>query len=130
VTDHEVADAFVRLPEWVNADEALMRRGRWLSVDFLLHAGTIPLYASVREGRLESIARGPLLMRSWRFAIRAQADAWSRFWKPVPEPGYHDLLALTRFGRATLEGDLQPLMANLRYVKEILELPRARLHHG
>jgi hypothetical protein len=42
----------------------------------------------------------------------------------VPRPGYHDLFALTRFGRARIEGDLQPLMANLRYIKEVLEVPR------
>jgi hypothetical protein len=42
----------------------------------------------------------------------------------MPEPGYHDVIAMTRLGVARLEGDLQPLMANLRYVKEVLESPR------
>jgi hypothetical protein len=108
----------------VNADEALVRRGRWLSAVFLVGAGGIPLYLTVRDGRIAEVAKGPLLMRPWRFAIRADADAWSRFWQPMPEPGFHDILAMSRFGRATLEGDLQPLMANLRYVKEVLEAPR------
>jgi hypothetical protein len=124
MTESEVADAFCRLPEWVNADEALVRRGRWLSVVFQIGAGSLPLLVSVREGRIEEVTKGPVLMCSWRFAIRADADAWSRFWEPVPAPGFNDLLAMARFGRATLEGDLQPLMANLRYVKEVLEAPR------
>jgi hypothetical protein len=42
----------------------------------------------------------------------------------VPRAGYHDLFALTRFGHARIEGDLQPLMANLRYVKDVLAAPR------
>ena len=79
-------------------------------------------------GRLPAPVNGnAALMRSWCFATRASAEAWSRFWEPVPRPGYHDLLAMTRFGTARFEGDLQPLMANLRYVKEGLEAPRGRI---
>jgi hypothetical protein len=68
-------------------------------------------------------------MRPWRFAVRADAEAWEEFWRPVPRPGFHDLFAMTKAGRATVEGDLQPLMANLRYLKEVLAAPR-RLSRG
>ena len=113
-----------RLGELVNADEALVRRGRFLTADFLVEVGETPYHVSVDRGRIASVTRGPVLMRPWRFAIRASDDAWREFWQPVPRPGYHDLLALTRFGHARVEGDLHPLMANLRYVKEVLETPR------
>jgi hypothetical protein len=63
-------------------------------------------------------------MRSWRFAVRGTPEAWGRLWQGVPEPGWHDLLALVKRGCAVLEGDLQPLMANLQYVKDLLVLPR------
>ncbi|MBI1726120.1 MAG: hypothetical protein HYR50_02520 [Candidatus Rokubacteria bacterium] len=113
-----------RLVELVNADEALVRRGRFLTTDFLVEVGETPYHVSVERGRMASVTRRPVLMRPWRFAIRAAEDAWLEFWQPVPRPGYHDLFALTRFGRARIEGDLQPLMANLRYIKEVLEAPR------
>ena len=113
-----------RLSELVNVDEALVRRGRFLTCDFLVEVGEMPYHVSVERGRIASVTRGPVLMRPWRFAIRATEDAWREFWQPVPRPGYHDLFALTRFGRARIEGDLQPLMANLRYIKEVLEAPR------
>ena len=124
MTDEEVAAALARLPELVNGDAALVRRGRFLTTDFRVDAGQIPVHVGVRDGRIADVAVGPTLMRSWRFAIRAEADAWGRFWAPMPDPGWHDLLAMARFGRARIEGDLQPLMANLRYVKEVLEAPR------
>ncbi|HUO63386.1 MAG TPA: hypothetical protein VMT97_06760 [Terriglobales bacterium] len=108
----------------VNADEALVRRGRFLTCDFLVEVGDTPYHVSVASGRIASVTRGPALMRPWRFAIRASEDAWREFWQPVPRAGFHDLFALTRFGRARIEGDLQPLMANLRYVKDVLEKPR------
>jgi hypothetical protein len=113
-----------RLFDLVNADEALVRRGRFLTCDFLVEVGDTPYHVSVASGRIASVTRGPAPMRPWRFAIRASEDAWREFWQPVPRAGFHDLFALTRFGRARIEGDLQPLMANLRYVKDVLEKPR------
>lgn len=124
MTDDDVAAQFERLPALINADVSLVRRGRYLSCDFLVSSGEVPVAVTVREGAIIGAARGPGLMRSWRFAIRAGAEAWERFWQPVPEPGYHDLLAMARFGTARIEGDLQPVMANLRYLKEVLEAPR------
>jgi hypothetical protein len=113
-----------RLFDLVNADAALVRRGRFLTTDFLVEVGDEPFQISVQDGRIASVTRGPAAARPWRFAIRASADVWREFWQPVPRPGYHDLFALTRFGHARIEGDLLPLMANLRYVKEVLETPR------
>jgi hypothetical protein len=113
-----------RLSELVNADAALVRRGRFLTTDFLVEVGEEAFHVSVHEGRIAAVTRGPAPGRPWRFAIRASAEAWREFWQPVPRAGYHDLFALTRFGRARIEGDLLPLMANLRYVKEVLEKPR------
>jgi hypothetical protein len=78
----------------------------------------------VTEGRIAAVERGPFLMRSWSFALRAAAETWERFWEPVPGPGYHDLFAMKKLGVARIEGDLAPLMANLRYVKDVLAAPR------
>jgi len=124
VTADDVAATLARLPELVNGCEPLVRRGRFLSCEFLVEADDVPVHVKVHEGRIVTVERGPFRMRSWRFAIRAEVDAWSRFWQPMPEPGYHDVIAMTRLGVARLEGDLQPLMANLRYIKEVLAAPR------
>ncbi len=113
-----------RIFDLVNADAALVRRGRFLTTDFLVEVGDEPFHVSVQDGRITSVTRGPAPSRPWRFAIRASAETWREFWQPVPRAGYHDLFALTRFGRARIEGDLLPLMANLRFVKEVLEAPR------
>ena len=126
MTDREIAATFGRLPALVNGNAALVRRGRFLSTVFLVGAGDHDIYVTVRNGLIDEAAIGPATMRSWCFAIRASADAWQRFWEPVPRPGFHDLLAMMRFGVARIEGDLQPLMANLRYVKDVLEAPRGR----
>jgi hypothetical protein len=124
LTDEEVAAQFALLSERVNADAPLVRRGRFLTTAFLTGTPALPVQVTVHRGRIEQVATGVALMRSWTFALRAEAATWQRFWQPLPEPGWHDMLALARFGRLTIEGELQPLMANLRYVKELLETPR------
>lgn len=113
-----------KLPELVNADEVLVRRGRYLSVDFMVEVGERQYIVRVREGRIAGVDEGPFVMPSWTFAVRGSAEAWERFWEPVPAPGWNDIFALRKDGRMTLDGDLQPLMANLLYVKEVLATPR------
>tara|TARA_R110002167_G_scaffold95186_8_gene253646 strand:+ start:43 stop:411 length:369 start_codon:yes stop_codon:yes gene_type:complete len=115
---------FERLPDLVNGDTALVHRGRYLSVEMLLQSGDAPYRVVIRDGRIERVEVGAALMRPWRFAIRAEESAWRAFWQPVPRPGYHDIFAMCKLGVASVEGDLQPLLANLRYIKEVLAAPR------
>ncbi len=124
MTAEDVAECLSRLPDLVNDNAALVRRGRTLSGEFMVCADEVPVHLKVSEGLIVRVERGPFRMRSWRFAIRARTEAWERHWEPVPAPGYHDVIAMTRLGVASLEGDLQPLMAHLRYVKEVLAAPR------
>jgi len=66
------------------------------------------------------------MMRSTVFTFRATDEAWTQYWKPIPEPGWHDLFALTKRGAASMDGDLRPLLQNLQYFKDLLALPRGK----
>ena len=115
---------FEGIAERVNADPAIVRWGRHMNETFMVQVGEAQYLVTVAAGRVEKVERGPFVMRPWRFAVRASAEAWGRLWQPTPEPGWHDLSALAKRGYARLEGDLHPLMANLQYVKDLLALPR------
>jgi hypothetical protein len=103
---------------------ALIARGRFLDCECLLGPSDHPFHASIRGGRIVDLTPAPVLMRSWRFSYRATAAAWAEYWQPMPRPGWHDLLALTKREQAVLEGDLHPFMAHLQYFKDVLALPR------
>ena len=118
------ADRFARLPDLLPADTDLLRRGRWLSVDCRIDIGSEPFFLAIRDGALGRLERGARLMRSTIFSFRATDEAWTNHWKPIPDPGWHDLFALTKRGAAAMEGDLRPLMQNLQYFKDLLALPR------
>ena len=98
-----------RLPELVNGDEALVRRGRYFTDVFMIEVGDVQYLVHVRQGRIDAVERGPFVMRPWRFALRASAEICDRFWQKFPDPGYHDIFALLRKGEFVFDGDLQLL---------------------
>jgi len=104
----------------VNADEALVRRGRFLTTTFLLEVGTTAWLVSIFEGKVASVTSGPFVMPSSSFALRAPEAEWQKFWLSRPPPGSNDLMALIKRRVLKADGNLQVLMANLRYFKEAL----------
>jgi hypothetical protein len=113
-----------RLPALAHADIQLQHRGRFCTTEFVVQVGATPYHLEIESGRVAALVKGPRLMHAWSFAVRASAEAWLKFWAPLPEPQWHDLFALTRHGQATVEGQILPLMQHLQYFKDLLALPR------
>jgi pimeloyl-ACP methyl ester carboxylesterase len=113
-----------RIPDLVNADANLVRRGRFLSTTFLVEIGDKGYLVKILEGRVASVTPGPFVTPNYSFALRAPREEWETFWQPLPPPGHHDLFALFKRGKLKIEGDLHPLMANLLYIKDVLASPR------
>jgi hypothetical protein len=102
----------------------LLRLGRLFSDTVLLEVDGAEFYLTFRDGRLEGIAEGPSRKTPWRFALRSDADALSRFWAPLPAPGFHDIFGLVKIGRGRIDGDILALVKNLRFFKEFMALGR------
>ena len=117
---------FNGLAQRVNADAALVRRGRYVNVSFLLEVGDESHLVRIAEGRVISVTPGPFVMPYWTFALRASRDGWEKFLQPKPPPGFTDVFALQRKRLLRMEGDLHPLMANLLYFKDVLAALRQR----
>ena len=129
--DAAVIEAFSKIPAWLEQSAGLIARGRFSIAIACSGRWSQPFHVAIRAGRIVDLTPAPVLMRSWRFSYRATSAAWAEYWQPMPRPGWHDLLALTKRGEAVLEGDLHPFMANLQYFKDVLALPRhAMLRHG
>jgi hypothetical protein len=108
------------LKERVNGDEALIRRGRYLTTTFLLEIGSTAWLIAVFEGRIASVTPGPFVMPSSSFALRTSKEEWEKFASSRPPPGSNDLMALIKRRVLKAEGNLQIFVANLRYFKEAL----------
>jgi len=112
--------AIEQLPERVNIDAPLVRRGRFLATRFLLEVGDAQWLITIQDGQIISVERGPFVMPSWSFALRAPENEWRTFWSADPPPGFHDLMALIKRRALKAEGDLKVFMAHLRYFKDVL----------
>ena len=112
------------LPTRVNGDAALVRRGRFVQTTFLVEVGEQAWLVTIDHGRIAEVRKGPFVMASWTFALRAPAEAWAKFWAADPEPGFHDLFALIKQRLLKDEGDLHPFMSNLLYFKGVLAAAR------
>lgn len=110
----------LRLPELVNSNEGLVRRGQHLDTSFLLEIGNIGFLVQIRRGRIDAVQPGPFVMPRWDFALRAPADEWARFFEDIPPPGHHDLMAMIKRRELKLEGNVYPFMSNLFYFKAVL----------
>src|SRR5262249_8923343 len=113
VTDTAIAKAFSAIPALLDQAPAVIARGRFFDCECLLGPIDHPFHTTIRAGRIVDLTPAPVLMRSWRFSYRASPSAWAEHWRAMPRPGFHDLLALTKRGEATLEGDLHPFMTHL-----------------
>lgn len=99
-------------------------RPRQVDMDLLVRFGAYPVLARVRGGRVVDAAVPSTPLPSCDVIFHASASAWSRFWQAVPEAGWHDIFALSKRGELRIEGNLQPLMAHLQFVKDLLAFPR------
>jgi len=110
-----------------NGDHSLVRRGRWISLEFLWGIGESDYLILLREGRVTEVRLRTLPIETGMFSIRAAQEVWDEHWRPLPKRDYHDLFSMLSAGLASLDGEITPLMQNLLYFKDLLAVPRPAL---
>lgn len=124
-SETELADRLrAALAAWAERDECAAR-GRRVNVRCLVGIGSRTLIVVVTDG-VPAVAPPPAPLASWDFALRGTSRGWAALWSDPPPPGWHDLFALSKRGELAIEGRLEPFMANLQYVKDLMASPRRR----
>lgn len=112
------------LMERAAGDAYLARFGQGFDCTLLIGDGDTDWLVRIERGRVETVAKGPFIMPRTDLRLRASSETWDRFLAPVPPPGYHDLLALRRYRRIQIEGDIRLMSAYLFYIKRLFALLR------
>ena len=81
-------------------------------------------FIDIVSGEIINVVSGQFLMRHWDLAIRASQATWSKFWQKYPEPGFHDIFAMNRFGHCKIEGNTKVLLSHIRFIKDVVSKPR------
>ncbi|MGI9412549.1 MAG: hypothetical protein ACR2PM_02710 [Hyphomicrobiales bacterium] len=113
------------LAEFVNGNDALVRRGRFVECAILVGVGEVDYIVRIDRGRVSDVRRRGISIESGRFTIRAPAKVWREHWQPMPKRDHHDLFSMLAAGLAHIDGDLLPFMQNLLYFKDLLAAPRS-----
>lgn len=113
-----------KLPDLVNGDARLVARGAHITLSFKVDMGDRYWLVDIDRGRVAAVRPSPVMMPQYTFAICCAAEHWDAFWEPHPKPGWQDIFGMQRHHGLTLEGELQPLIANLFWFKDVLESPR------
>ena len=108
----------------VNNDSALLHRGRYVDLTFLLGLGAEDFLITIVKGRISEVRPRTLATDSGVFSIRASLQHWQKFWLAVPPRDYQDLFSMLPKQYAIIDGDLLPLMQNLQYFKDVLACGR------
>jgi hypothetical protein len=121
----EISSRLTALPERIEADAVLLRRGRVLNATCQLSVGANAFLLRIVDGRVHDVRRGPLVTPSADFTIAGDATVWRRFLAASPPPGDHDLFAFVKRRELQVTGDLHPLMSHLLYWKGLFGHLRA-----
>ena len=121
-----MVDTFKLIQKRLEEKPHLLRLGRLFSETVLIEIDGNEVYLSFESGRIVSVVEGPSRKTPWRFALRTDAEALTKFWQACPEPGFHDIFGLVKIGRGRIDGDILSLVKNLRFFKEVLGLARAK----
>ena len=120
-------DALQTIRNELETSPHLLRLGALFSQTVLLQVDDDEYYLVFDKGRLADIVEGPSKKTPYSFGLITDAKALDEFWQPTPVPGFHDIFAMVKIGRAKIVGDVLSLVKNLMFIKGVLALPRPDL---
>lgn len=105
-------------------DETIQCMGRYYTCSFLYDMTDRKVIVEMHDGKVKNINTDPAPLDPYDFALRASAQTWREFAKPVPKPMFHGIWAASFCEDLKLEGNLLVLMQNLRNFTVQFELLR------
>lgn len=102
----------------------IRRQGMLFSDTVQLVVDGVDYYLVFDRGHLDRVIEGPSRRTPYQFGLVTDAAALAEFWTARPRPGFHDIFALVKIGRAEVRGDILRLVKNLRFFKDVMALGR------
>ena len=119
-----VRDWAVKFAEASDSDATIGAMARYFTCNYLLDMQDAKVIIEMIDGKVYRVNVDPQPMDAYDFALRASADTWREFARPVPRPMYHGIWAASFRRDLSIEGNTLVLMQNLRNFTVQFELLR------
>ena len=113
-----------KLKNLTDNDETIQCMGKYYTCSFMYDMTDRKVIIEMHDGKVKNINTDPAPLDPYDFALRASAQTWREFAKPVPKPMFHGIWAASFCEDLKLEGNLLVLMQNLRNFTVQFELLR------
>ena len=97
---------------------------RDINLKMLVAFGTRKGIVCFSHGSVTEVNESSTPLQAWDFSVTGSTEGWNKFWQDTPEAGWHDIFALTKRGEVNISGQLQPFMAHLQVIKDLLAIGR------
>ena len=119
-----VRDWAVKFSEASDSDATIAAMARYFTCTYMLDMEDARIIIEMLDGKVYRANINPGNMDPYDFALRASADTWREFARPVPKPMYHGIWSASFRKDLKIEGNTLVLMQNLRNFTVQFELLR------
>ena len=107
-----------------DSDETIRAMAKYYTCSFLFDMGEAKAIIEMHDGKVKNINTNPGGLDPYDFALRASANTWREFARPIPKPMFHGIYAASFRRDLLIEGNHLVLMQNIRNFVVQFELLR------
>ena len=107
-----------------NSDETIGAMAKYYTCSFMYDMTDCKVIIEMHDGKVKSMNTDPGPLDAYDFALRASAQTWREFSRPMPKPMYHGIWSASFRKDLKIEGNHLVLMQNLRNFTVQFELLR------
>lgn len=109
-----VRDWAVKFSDASDSDPTIGAMAKYFTCRYLWDMEDASVIVEMIDGKVYSINVDPAPLDPWDFALRASAQTWREFARPIPKPMYHGIYSASFRRDLKIEGNHLVLMQNLR----------------
>ncbi|MEI4263799.1 hypothetical protein [Roseovarius sp. D0-M9] len=109
-----VRDWAVKFSDASDNDATIAAMAKYFTCKYLWDMDDAKVIVEMKDGKVYAININPGPMDNYDFALRASAQTWREFARPIPKPMYHGIYSASFRKDLKIEGNHLVLMQNLR----------------
>ena len=107
-----------------DSDETIRAMSKYYTCSFLFDMVDVKAIIEMHDGKVKNINTNPRGLDPYDFALRASANTWREFARPIPKRMFHGIYAASFRRDLLIEGNHLILMQNIRNFVVQFELLR------